>query len=1384
MNSLPLVAIATAWGPRHGGINAFNADLCMALAKRLGSHRPVVCVIIGPEEPAIQADAGKAGVTLIATGHAALDSGTIITALRKSGFDSVAWWIGHDVTTGRTALLAKEAMGQGQVALIHHMAFRHYAGHKHGSGAEAIRRHAEQEALFRQADRCFAVGPKLRDNLITMLDDGERRPEPAMLIPGLVEGVRSRKLGAPFRAMVFGRLSREDDAIKQGRLAVAAMAEARAHAMATAGTVASLRGPRPTIDVVGIDAPGSETERSLLALSEKRGGSGPPLVTAQPFLEDRAKLFHELAGAHLALMPSWHEGFGLTGWEAVAAGVPLILSKESGLYQLLAEETPGLETGCVYPVEVGGHQPSDDDDENFTDKDVDTLKTAILNVAAEHDQRRKSADTLRKALLAKGMTWETTATVLLGGLGLNDPPPGGPPPTPPTAPPPGNAASPPMADAFPATRRESLPTDREFPGSLLLRPEYQVVPFQDFLEPVVADILAWASDEAQSRRAVALRHYAADGGSGKTRLMIEICNRLRDRTDQEWKAGFIPDGRRADALEREVEALVKGAPRVFLVMDYAETRRKEVLAVAGAMLRAPAGHRIRLVLLARGRGEWWDHLRDDATNPSLRSFLGSDAAQGPLPLLRLDTADTAARTALYQAAQDVFRGALKDHDPLADPPAPTPDLAAAPFRQVLFLHLAALAALHGRSLQDEDELLDTALDRERDYWKRSLDDDGLDPGALDGVAQAMAMLTLVNGTSTAREARAVLTAAPRLSGMGEPERNRLFDRLHALYPRGGGIDALRPDLLGEHLVRRVLRRDDEVLDRVLDLKGHPDWAAPALTVLTRLAQRKDPQWLRRAMRPEGLSIAFVERAMEVAVEVGDPLGLELGNAIDQAEPRIWTGIVNHIWPKLPEETVALSTFSEIICKRKIETLERKEKFKSNGKGKDYISALMHFSRRIYQNGNPELALSTIQSALEKLNGSSEFDIKEKHKYYADILSNLSVCYSGIGKYGEALEAVEQAEEMHRKLAKARPGVHRADWATSLSNLGSHLSEVGRHDEALKATEQAEEMHRELAKARPDVYRADWETSLSNLGSHLSKVGRHDEALKAAEQAEEIRRELAAARPDAHRADWATSLSNLGSHLSNAGRHDEALEAAQRAEEIRRELAAVRPDAHRADWATSLSNLGSHLSDVGRYDEALQTAERAEEIRRELAAARPEVHRVSWLISLGNRAAILLELGRSPEAQSAAQRATDLFADLPDYLHRRHTPTLGWCTTLLAESLLAQGAIGPASSMADMALTVFANAGTMQPSDVQPNKAVATAIRSRQPGLPRSEAERLAREALDLIAPHARRQGRGLWRALDHVATALRAAAPAGAADPLPPDLAAILDAGRPVTAPA
>jgi tetratricopeptide (TPR) repeat protein len=73
-------------------------------------------------------------------------------------------------------------------------------------------------------------------------------------------------------------------------------------------------------------------------------------------------------------------------------------------------------------------------------------------------------------------------------------------------------------------------------------------------------------------------------------------------------------------------------------------------------------------------------------------------------------------------------------------------------------------------------------------------------------------------------------------------------------------------------------------------------------------------------------------------------------------------------------------------------------------------------------------------------------------------------------------------------------------ASSLNSLGNFLSELGRREDALAAAQEATEIYRRRAAARPDAFLPDLATSLNNLGNRWSELGRREDSLAAAQEA--------------------------------------------------------------------------------------------------------------------------------------------------------------------------------------------------------------------------------------------------------------------------------------------
>jgi glycosyltransferase involved in cell wall biosynthesis len=222
------------------------------------------------------------------------------------------------------------------------MSYAAYKAFQSRSSQRANEKSKEQRDIFASAAHRFAVGPLLRDELDDLLGDAPVE----MLIPGLPE-IETKAPPKRWTVLLFGRLDPDTDAVKQGRLGVAAFARAYRDALTNA-TLPSILRDRPRLKLYGIAPP---DEQDLRELACDEAGAALDLL-ALPFEHDRKHLFESLGHASVAIMPSWHEGFGRTGWEAIGAGIPLIMSRQSGVYRFLHEEMAGA--GTIYALDVRG----------------------------------------------------------------------------------------------------------------------------------------------------------------------------------------------------------------------------------------------------------------------------------------------------------------------------------------------------------------------------------------------------------------------------------------------------------------------------------------------------------------------------------------------------------------------------------------------------------------------------------------------------------------------------------------------------------------------------------------------------------------------------------------------------------------------------------------------------------------------------------------------------------------------------------------------------------------------------------------------------------------------------------------------------------------------
>jgi glycosyltransferase involved in cell wall biosynthesis len=409
-----IVFIATDWGYKHGGINSVNRDLCSAVALALGKSYQVVCVALRGDQAAI-VDAQDAGVRLLPLLDAASDARfephratEIISKVEKEVGTDVSWWIGHDVITGEVALACKAALGYGMTAIVHHMNYDAYISYKIGNSSKSRAKVNSQLKLLNSADVVIAIGPKLLDSALDKTRNNHivRVVE---LTPGLAN-TTGLALPHRFSAVTFGRLDGNDE-IKQARLATAAFG-------AAVGLPGDPLGSDPTLTVIGLSSDHNDTEHRELASLAEDHASRAVHVHGWPYIEDRRELLKHLQSHSACMMLSLHEGFGLTGWEAIAAEVPLILTENSGVHRMIDNLLGGAGLGCTTPLAIRGTANTG----TFNPRDLVDARDALVWVRKRGEKAKSDARKL-KQMLSETCTWKNAARAFLLALEIDLPQP-------------------------------------------------------------------------------------------------------------------------------------------------------------------------------------------------------------------------------------------------------------------------------------------------------------------------------------------------------------------------------------------------------------------------------------------------------------------------------------------------------------------------------------------------------------------------------------------------------------------------------------------------------------------------------------------------------------------------------------------------------------------------------------------------------------------------------------------------------------------------------------------------------------------------------------------------------------------------------------------------
>ena len=193
-----------------------------------------------------------------------------------------------------------------------------------GAISEGQKQYETEVELCKKADMVITVGSKLNETFSSALHQC-KKDHIFNLIPGIFdeffEEQKQYRNSRNFEILVFGKGNTEDFEFKGLHVAAKAVAQLNKYE------------PSYILKVVG--APEGEQEK-LAEMLECLGIFRSQLIV-RSFYKERKKLAKLFLEVDLVLLPSGTDAFGLTALEALSAGVPILITHNSGLAEALKE---------------------------------------------------------------------------------------------------------------------------------------------------------------------------------------------------------------------------------------------------------------------------------------------------------------------------------------------------------------------------------------------------------------------------------------------------------------------------------------------------------------------------------------------------------------------------------------------------------------------------------------------------------------------------------------------------------------------------------------------------------------------------------------------------------------------------------------------------------------------------------------------------------------------------------------------------------------------------------------------------------------------------------------------------------------------------------------
>ena len=324
--ALKVTLLGSEWSSSMGGLSTINRQLAILLAK----HSEVEVTLLVPQFACSEEERRMARIHNV----------SLREAQKRPGYaDSLDWLsapprdLDIDIVLGHGAKLGKQAQfirewHQCKWVQVVHTAPEELAMHKNYSKAisKGQEKNLTEVALCKLADAVLAVGPKLTDAFSAQLCSCKSEDEILQLTPGTFcefsDVKQTLKERNKFKVLTFGRGDPEDFSLKGYDISAKAIVELKDRSY-------------HLIFVGAPDGKQDEVAKNLL-----KSGIDKDQLTVRKLVRSKERLKELFCEVDLYIMPS-SEGFGLTALEALSAGLPILVSGNSGFGEALCTVPSG-----------------------------------------------------------------------------------------------------------------------------------------------------------------------------------------------------------------------------------------------------------------------------------------------------------------------------------------------------------------------------------------------------------------------------------------------------------------------------------------------------------------------------------------------------------------------------------------------------------------------------------------------------------------------------------------------------------------------------------------------------------------------------------------------------------------------------------------------------------------------------------------------------------------------------------------------------------------------------------------------------------------------------------------------------------------------------------